>query len=179
MGELFNVLTTSLEGEPLWVLYNCNFNGLEAWRRSSERYSPTTVQAMQLVLQIISREETKDLEHVQSHIDRWESKILALGRGFDEKLSERMKAAILLSTPPSVLKDVILQNPDKFEQCEPMKERAIAIVEAKLSVRSVDVIDAHCVYRNCYHEDDAEERQAVGKGGVHCYRCGGQCHRAT
>ena len=47
-----------------------------------------------------------------------------------------------------------------------MKERAIAIVEAKLSVRSLDVIDAHCVYRNCYHEDDEEERQAVGKGGV-------------
>ena len=29
-GELFNVLTTSLEGEPLQMLYNCNFNGLEA-----------------------------------------------------------------------------------------------------------------------------------------------------
>ena len=135
VGELCNVLKTSLEGEPLQMLYNCNFNGLEAWRRSSKRYSPTTVQVMQLVLQIISLEKTKDLKHVWSHIDWWESKILALGRGFDEKLSERMKAAIL-STLPAVLMDVILQNPDKFEECEPMKERANAIVEAKLSVRS-------------------------------------------
>ena len=38
-GELFNVLTTSLEGEPLQMLYNCNFNGLEAWRRLSKRHS--------------------------------------------------------------------------------------------------------------------------------------------
>ena len=108
-GELFNVLTTSLEGEPLQMLYNCNFNGLEAWRRSSKRYSPTTpLRAMQLMLQIFSPEKTKDLKHVQSHIDRWESKILALGRDFDEKLSERMKAPILISTLPAELRDAIL-----------------------------------------------------------------------
>ena len=41
-GELFNILTTSLDGERLQTLYNCNFNGLEAWRRLSKRYSPMT-----------------------------------------------------------------------------------------------------------------------------------------
>ena len=114
-GELFNILTTSLEGEPLQTLYNCNFNGLEAWRRLSKRYSPTTpLRAMQLMLQISRPEKTKDLEHVQTHIDRWESKILALGRDSDEQLFERMKAAVLVSTLPSELRDAILQNPDKF-----------------------------------------------------------------
>ena len=138
-GELFNILTTSLEGEPLQMLYNCNFNGLEAWRRLSKRYSPTTpLRAMQLMLQIISPEKTKDLRHVQTHIDRWESKILALSRDFDEQLSERMKAAILISTLPSELRDAILQNPDKFVEYPPTKERVIAMVEAKLSVRSPD-----------------------------------------
>ena len=76
-SPLFNVLTTSLEGEPLRMLYNCNFNGLEAWRRLSKRYSPTSpLRAMQLMLQIISPEKTKDLKHVQFHIDRWESQDL-------------------------------------------------------------------------------------------------------
>ena len=170
-GELFNVLTTSLEGEPLQMLYNCNFNGLEAWRRLSKRYSPTTPsRAMQLMLQIISPEKTKDLKHVQSHIDEWESKILALGRDFDEKLSSTLSAE---------LRDAILQNPDKFEKFEPTKEGVMAIVEAKLSVRSPDEMEVDSVYPSCYREGDEEEIQAVGKGGVHCDRCGGQGHIAA
>ena len=93
-GELFNILTTSLEGEPLQTLYNCNFNGLEAWRRLSKRYSPTTpLRAMQLMLQISRPEKTKDLEHVQTHIDRWESTILTVGRDSDEQLSERIEGS--------------------------------------------------------------------------------------
>ena len=134
---------------------------------------------MQLMLQIITPEKTEDLKHVQSHIDLWESKIVALGRDFDEKLSERMKAAILISTLPAELRDAILQNPDKFEKYEPTKERVIAMVEAKLSVRSPDEMEVDCVYPSCYQEDDEEEIQAVGKGGVHCDRCGGQGHIAA
>ena len=53
-----------------------------------------------------------------------------------------------------------------FEQHEPTKERVIAMVEAKLSVRPPGEIDVDCVSPNCYHEDDEEEIQAFGKGGV-------------
>ena len=48
---------------------------------------------MQLLLLIISSEKTEDLEHVQTYIGRWESKILALSRDFDKQLSEKMNAA--------------------------------------------------------------------------------------
>ena len=110
-GELFNIFTTSLEGEPLQMLYNCNFNGPEAWRLLSKRYSPTTpLRAMQAMLQNISPEKTKDFKQVHTHVDRWESKILALSRDFDEQLSERMKAAILILAIPSELRDAILQS---------------------------------------------------------------------
>ena len=54
-GDMFNIITASLTGEPLMMMYNCEFNGLEAWRRLSKRYSPTTpLRAMQLMMQIIS-----------------------------------------------------------------------------------------------------------------------------
>ena len=67
--RIFNILTTSLDGERLQTLYNCNFNGLEAWRRLSKRYSPMTpLRAMQLMLQIIRSEKTKDLEHPDPHL---------------------------------------------------------------------------------------------------------------
>ena len=75
-GELFNILTTSVEGDPLQILYICNLNGVEVWRPLSKMYSPTTLlRAMHLILQIVSPEKTKDFKHVQTHID-WESKIL-------------------------------------------------------------------------------------------------------
>ena len=36
--EVFHILPASLTGEPLMMLYNFDFNGLEAWRRLSKRY---------------------------------------------------------------------------------------------------------------------------------------------
>ena len=79
------------------------------------------------MLQIIRPEKTKDLEHVQTHIYRWESTILALSTDSNEQLSERMKAAILISRLPSELRDAILQNLDKFVEYQPTKERVITM----------------------------------------------------
>ena len=62
----FNILTTSLEGELLETLYNCNFNGLEAWRRLSKRFSPTTpLRAMQRLRRAVVRED----EGIDLHLD--------------------------------------------------------------------------------------------------------------
>lgn len=177
-GELFNLLTLYLSGEPLQMMHNCNFNGLEAWRRLAKRYSPSTpLRAMQLMLQIISPERTKELKNVQAHIDRWEAKVLALERDFRETLSERMKSAILISTLPNEIRDAILQQPEKFELYQPTKERVVTMVEAKLAIKSPDEMDVDGVtaHEDCHHEDV----QAVGKGGIYCFRCGGQGHIAA
>ncbi len=50
-GDIFNILTTAVSGEPLQMMYNCDFNGEEAWRRLTKRYSPSTpLRAMQLMV---------------------------------------------------------------------------------------------------------------------------------
>ena len=61
-----------------------------------------------------------------------------------------MKAAIIISTLP---RDAILQNP---------------------SVRSPDEMDVDHMSPNGYNEDCPEELPTIGKGGEHCYRCGGE-----
>ena len=53
-GELFNIISTTVKGEPLQLLHNCDFNGAEAWRRLSKRYSPSTVSYTHLTLPTIS-----------------------------------------------------------------------------------------------------------------------------
>ena len=52
------------------------------------------------------------------------------------------------------------------------------MVEVKLSIRSPDGMDVDHMSPNSYDEDDAKKLQALGKGGVHWYRCGGQGHIA-
>ena len=82
-GDIFNILTTALSGEPLQMLHNCNFNRAESWRRLTKRYSPSTpLRAMQLMLQVIAPEKCKDMKQVQNNIERWEAKVLVLQRDF-------------------------------------------------------------------------------------------------
>ena len=59
------------------------------------------------------------------------------------------------------------------------KERVITMVEAKLSARSPDEMDVNYMSPNSYDEEGAEELQALGTGGVHCYTCGAQGHPAA
>ena len=116
-GELFNLLTTMMVGEPLQLLHNCDFNGLEAWRRLAKRYSPSTpLRAMQLMLQIVSPEKAKSLKEVPTIIDKWETRVMILERDFKEKISSRMKAAILISILPNELRDALIQQADKYEE---------------------------------------------------------------
>ncbi len=130
------------------------------------------------MLQINSPEKTKELKNVQANIDGWEAKFLVLERDFKESISDRMKAAILTSTLPNEIRDAILQQPDKFECYGPTKERVIVMTEANLAVKSPDKMDVDNL-TGTYEEEHDEEVQAIGNGGVYCYRCGGQGHPAA
>ena len=103
----FNILVTLVQGEALQMLHMGGFSGLEAWRKLSERYSPATpMKGMQLMMAAINPGKAKGLEETATHIDRWEAKVLALSRDFNEKLSEKTTAAILISMLPPDLQRV-------------------------------------------------------------------------
>ena len=86
-GQIFNIISTTVKGEALQLMHNCGYNGAEAWRRLSKRYSPSTpLRAMQLMLQAVNPGKCRSLKEVPSQLDRWESKVLALERDFKEKM---------------------------------------------------------------------------------------------
>jgi len=181
-GELFNIISTTVKGEPLQLLHNCDFNGAEAWRRLSKRYSPSTpLRAMQLMIQVVNPGKSKNLKDIQSHIDRWEARVLALERDFKEKVGSKMKAAILISMLPVDLQNALIQQADKYEEYGPTKEKIISIVEAKLAMKSPDDMDVDWLAKEHWQEygnqENDEEIDWLGKGGgIQCHRCGGLGH---
>ena len=178
-AELFNIIITMLQGEPLQLLQTCNYSGLEAWRRLSKRYSPSTpLRAIHLMLQIINPGQAKTPKEIQNKIDKWESQVLVLERDFKEKLSNKMKAAIALSMLPPEMRDSLIQQADKFEEYTTVREKIVSIVDAKLAMRSPDEMEVDIVSPGETPEE-WEPLDAVGKGGIFCYRCGGQGHIAA
>ena len=82
-NELFNIISTMVQGEALQVLHNCDYNGAEAWRRLSRRYSPSTpLRAMQLMLQVVNPGKAKNVKEILCIVDKWETTVLALERDF-------------------------------------------------------------------------------------------------
>ena len=178
-GELFHIITTSVSGEALQLVQNCDFSGAEAWRRLSKRYSPTTpLRAMQLMLQIVHPGRAKTLKDVAHIVDKWEARVHMLERDFKEVISSKMKAAILISILPGDVQDAVLQQADKYEEYQQAKVKVMAVIEAKLAIRSPDEMDVDAV---CPRDDQEHscETLALGKGGIYCYRCGGQGHIAA
>jgi len=181
-GELFNVISTTVKGEPLQLLHNCDFNGAEAWRRLSKRYSPSTpLRAMQLMIQVVNPGKSKNLKDIQNHIDRWEARVLALERDFKEKVGSKMKAAILISMLPVDLQNALIQQADKYEEYGPTKEKIISIVEAKIAMKSPDDMDVDWLAKENEawygNQENDEEIDWLGKGGgIQCHRCGGLGH---
>ena len=188
-AAIFNILGTLVKGEPLQMLHTSGFSGLEAWRKLSKRYSPTTpMRGMQLMMAAINPGKAKKLEEVAAHIDKWEAKVLALSRDFSEKLSDKMKAAILISMLPSDLQHALIQQADKFVDFKSTKDRVATLVEAKLALKSPDAMECDAIHRsNCHavaddsgiETYDLDVDAVNGKGGVFCYRCGGQGHIAA
>jgi len=183
-NELFNIISTMVQGEALQVLHNCDYNGAEGWRRLSRRYSPSTpLRAMQLMLQVVNPGKAKNVKEIPGIVDKWETRVLALERDFKEKIGDRMKAAILISILPSDIQDALIQQADKYEEYHPTKEKILSIVDAKMAMKSPDEMDVDAVggHGGQPQEEAAyeEELDAVGKGGIYCYRCGGQGHIAA
>ena len=99
-------------------------------------------------------------------------------RDFKEKISSKMKAAIIISMLPNDLQDALIQQADRYEDYRVAKEKIISIVEAKLAMRSPDEMDVDTIGSGQYHTE-WESLDAVGKVGIYCYRCGGQGHIAA
>ena len=97
---------------------------------------------MQVMISVVNPGKAKQIDAIPQMVDKWENRLLTLDRDFKEKVSSRMRSAILISMLPNEIQDTFIQNAEKYEDYGPTKEKIMAIVEAKKSLRSPDEIPA-------------------------------------
>ena len=77
--------------------------GVEAWRQLCLRFDPQTDASFALLLIGLASFKIGKTQDVQSGLVRWETMLLALERGHSEKLSPKIRRALLLNILPSAL----------------------------------------------------------------------------
>ena len=135
------------------IMHNSNFSGTESWRRLTKRSSPTTQVWLQLMMSVVSPQKITKGNEVLEMIERWETKVLALERDFNEKLSDKTKAGVLLNMMPGDLQNSLIQQADKLENFKMTKERVVSIMEAKNALHP-DAMDMDNV--NCESYDNTD-----------------------
>ena len=185
---IFNILGTKVNGEHLQMLHTSGSSGFEAWRKLSKRYGPTTpMRGMQLMMAAINPGKAKGLEEVAIHIDRWEAKVLALSRDFNELLSEKMRGSHVdlhaAPKPPACADPAGRQ--DRGLQEHQRQSRDHRRGQSSHS-RNPDAMECDAVHRSTGHAEAWEDNSEAcdvdamnSKSGLFCYRCGGQCHIAA
>ena len=85
--------------------------GFEAWNRLFCKYNPTTFsRGLQLLTKVVNPGRLNNYSDVESGIVLWEEKVGQLQSQFDEKLTDKLKTAILLNAMPSGIQDQVFQQ---------------------------------------------------------------------
>ena len=178
-GELYDILVTLCKGEALAIVRSeTEMGGFAAWQKLHLEYSPRTMaRAMQSMAEAIQPPKVSQLKEFETSIRAWEEKLRVLERDFDERISAKMKMAILANMLPANLQDWIYQQGESMADYGSMLDKLRALVQNRLSLTSqkhVGGVEEHhwCNEEEEWHEDDIN---AVG-ASVQCHKCEGWGH---
>ena len=154
-GELYDILVTLCKGEALAIVRSeTGMQGFIAWQKLHLEYSPRTMaRAMISMAEAISPPKVAVLKEFETAVRVWEEKLRILERDFDERVSARMRMAILTNMLPPSLQDWVYQQGDVISDYTGMLERLRALVKNRLSLAShklVGEVEEH-------HHHEAEE----------------------
>ena len=202
---LLGVLISLTSGEANAVVSNVpskiqgNKCGFSAFYALCVRFNPKThVRALQFFTQVVNPPMIKNARELPAAIDAWEAKANMLLSEYEEKLSPKMKTAVLVSMLPNELQDMVFQNmgsEDKEFDYEVVKDKVVSLARYRIQMASPTPMDIGAVNNGSTQCNHSYEQQWVpdwhgepeleigqvkgyGKGNMQCYNCQGYGHIA-
>ena len=183
-SELFDTLVALTSGEALTIVRGTDkMNGFFAWKRLVERFNPNTpAKALALMMEVMQPKHISDPNKIPQAIDEWDLKVQTLEKEFNEKLSERMKTALVLSMCPGDMQDMMYQQAANLKDYADVKARLKGIIQNRIARGQATPMDIGKVDGEEVDQDDGIYYTAKGKGkskgNSTCHNCGQPGHFA-
>ena len=116
--------------------------GVEAWRQLGMRFDPQTDARFALLLIALVTYKMGGKQDVQSGIVKWETMLLSLERDHSEKLSSKIRRALLLNILPKALQSRLLEHLDRLTDYAQFREKVVSLVQSQ---RNPDAMDCSLV----------------------------------
>ena len=189
-NKMFNILLNLTTGEANAVVRRCKGRcGLLAWKRLCTTLNPRTLASgVKLISQVLNPAKISDARKADVAIEMWDDKLVKLSTEYGEKLSDKLKLAVLYGMLPKDLQERALDkcaiNWDqtkeedattiltkiKEEVKNVAKSRRDMITPRPMEVDQVAAGEEDQQYSEEYPNQDGEvEVNYVGKGGGNYY----------
>jgi hypothetical protein len=176
-AEFYDILCSVTVGEAMTIVRGeVSMNGLLAWRKIYQRFSPMTpARTLAALIDVMNPPKHTDAALALKAIDVWTTKINVLEKDHGEELSDNMKKAVLLSMLPPDLQDMIYQTVESTKSYEETRDKVKAVVHNRIArnQKGGNPMDIGEVKND---EEQWNEVYAVGKGA--CHSCGEHGHFA-
>ena len=164
-SQVYAALQNLLEGEPFMIIRNTDKgNGIEAWRRLTRRYDPSTGAKKSSLLRHILTPGKCKLEELSEKIEGWMELVNRYesrrdSSGNRQTLADDIKMSILESMCPSEIERHLQLNRSKFVDFNDMHSELSTYLETRVGVR----LKIESLGSNKRGEDDMDIG-AFGKG---------------
>ena len=158
--------------------------GIEAWRQLVKRFDPQTDGTFAaLLISLVSFKITKT-QDVQSELVRWETILMSVERDHSEKLSPKIRRALLVNILPASPQSRVFEHLDRLVDYAQVREKVVTLVQGQ---KNPDAMEANNVYEEDYRWTEEEEAACIAEEEamdlanlslITCHRCKKKGHMA-
>jgi hypothetical protein len=163
-------------------------DGFQAWHKLIRKYSPITpARSLMCMIEVVTPPKVKQLAQLPAAIERWELKVYQLEREHGEKMSGKMKTAVLTSMCPQDIQDVVFQNMETGTEYATIRDKVRNLVSNRImsasmptpmDIGEMEAEEGWDGYGGWWPAEGEGMETELGAIGQYCYFCGKSGHYA-